>query len=131
MIKWCLQCSESSVLTTTAFSESVTVSNVNLSFCTKRNIHDLHLGSGPTVRAGLSSKSNLEVHSGLKQVINELLRTSNLLVFPKPAGSRPETVTWLAGYKRNLKRVIHRLFPCNVATVLLCPMPPSRLPVRA
>jgi hypothetical protein len=42
--------------------------------------------------------------------------------FPKPAGPRPETL--LAGYK--LISVIHRLFPSNVAMMLLRPMAPPR-----
>ena len=40
---------------------------------------------------------------------------SNSLVFPRPAGPRPETRP--AGYKP--KGVIQRLFPSNVATMLL------------
>jgi hypothetical protein len=46
----------------------------------------------------------------------------NSLDFPRPAGPRPETR--LAGYKP--KGVIQRLFPSNVATMLLRPMAPPR-----
>ncbi len=43
---------------------------------------------------------------------------SNSLDFPRPAGPRPETQP--AGYKP--KGVIQRLFPSNLATMLLRPM---------
>ncbi len=47
---------------------------------------------------------------------------SNSLEFPKPAGPCPETR--LARYKQ--KGIIQRLFPSNVATMLLRPMAPPR-----
>ncbi len=51
-----------------------------------------------------------------------IIARSNSLGFPKPAGPRPETR--LAGYKLN--PVIQRLFPSNVATMLLRPTAPPR-----